>query len=90
MLFETISFVHSVGDFMKQTIYCSTFYCEHYEDGKCLSPVLHLSSCSSCKEFNPSDEKLDAHLKAQANNPNKPTEYGEYDLPPTIMVIRQK
>ena len=75
---------------MKQTIYCSTFYCEHYEDGKCLSPVLHMSSVNGCKEFNPSDEKLDAHLKVQANNPNKPTEYSEY-YPSNISIrIRQK
>ena len=75
---------------MKQTIYCSTFYCEHYEDGKCLSPVLHVSNVGGCKEFNPSDEKLDAHLKTQANNPNKPTEYGEYDLPHITFRIHQK
>ncbi|MBR4113124.1 MAG: hypothetical protein IKK54_00500 [Anaerotignum sp.] len=75
---------------MKQTIYCSTFYCEHYENGKCLSPVLHVSNVGGCKEFNPSDEKLDAHLKTQANNPNKPTEYGEYDLPHITFRIRQK
>ncbi len=47
---------------MQQTIYCDCFYCEHYEDGKCLSPVLHLGHHDCCHEFTPSDEKLDAHF----------------------------
>ena len=75
---------------MKQTIYCSTFYCEHYENGKCLSPVLHVSNVSSCKEFTLSEEKLNAYLEAHANAPNKPTEYGEYDMPNIALRIRQK
>lgn len=75
---------------MKQTIYCDCFYCEHYEGGKCLSPVLHLGRASSCREFTPSEEKLNAYLEAHANNPNKPTEYGEYSMPFIGMRIRQK
>ena len=47
---------------MKQTIYCDCFYCEHYEEGKCLSPELHLGFHSSCKEFTPSEDKLTAHI----------------------------
>ncbi|WP_458407180.1 hypothetical protein [Anaerotignum sp.] len=74
---------------MKQIIYCPTFYCEHYEDGKCLSPVLHLSSFDSCREFNPSDEKLNAYLEAHANDP-KPTEYDTPNLSPMVIRIRQK
>ena len=75
---------------MKQTIYCDCFYCEHFEEGKCISPVLHLSNFSSCKEFNLSEEKLDAHLEARANDPNKPTEYGTYRPRNPSIPIRQK
>ena len=73
---------------MKQTIYCSTFYCSHYKDGKCLAPILHLSSSSACREFIPSEAKLNARLDAAS--PDRPEEYGEYDTPNTAIRIRQK
>lgn len=73
---------------MNQTIYCDCFYCEHYEDGKCLAPILHLSNCSSCREFTPSEEKLNAYLNT--HTPNAPKEYGEYTTPPSFIRIRQK
>ena len=75
---------------MNRTVYCSCFYCEHHEGGKCLSPVLHLGHHDCCQEFTPSEEKLEAYLKAHANDPNRPTEYGEYDLPNIAFHIRQK
>ena len=78
------------GDLMKQTIYCDCFYCEHHENGKCLSPVLHLDNINSCKEFTFSEEKLDAYLEARANDPNKPTEYGTYHPRNRSTRIRRK
>ena len=75
---------------MKQTIYCTCFYCEHHEEGHCLSPVLHLGHYDCCKEFTFSEEKLDAYLEARANDPNKPTEYGAYHPRNRSTRIRRK
>ena len=77
---------------MKQTIYCDCFYCEHYEAGKCASPVLHLGNHSSCKEFFPSTEKMDAYIDTHSpsSDSDKSKEYGEYSAPHTIFRIRQK
>ena len=80
---------------MKQTIYCDCFYCEYYENDKCISPELHLGLHSSCKEFTPSEEKLNAYVDAHDPNfdPNHPKEYGEYppsDVKPQILRFRQK
>ena len=60
---------------MKQTIYCDCLFCAHYEGGRCLSPILHHNDNGKCQEYILSMEKLDAHLEAQAANPNKPTNY---------------
>ena len=92
-----INFIKNLhwGDFMKQTIYCDCFYCEHYEDSKCLSPELHLGFQRSCKEFVHSQKKLDAYFDSRDPDfdPNRPKEYGEYDPPAPkakILRLRQK
>ena len=47
---------------MKQTVYCDCFYCEYYEEGICVCEVLHLKGSSACREFEHSEEKLEAKL----------------------------
>lgn len=65
--------------FMKQTVYCDRFYCTHFADGKCTSPCLHILAYAGCKEFQPSAEKLEAHLKPLRPDLYPEKEPGSYD-----------
>ena len=49
---------------MHRVIYCDRFYCEHWEDEKCLSPVLHLAQGAACAEYAPSEEKFNRRMEA--------------------------
>lgn len=66
---------------MQRIVYCDLFYCKYCEDGKCLSPVLHLGQGQSrkpnlyCAEFAPSEEKFDRQMQLLDKKPPKPVEY---------------
>lgn len=64
---------------MQRFIYCDRFYCGHWEEGKCLSPVLHLGQGHSCAEFSPSEEKFNRQMaildEKQGLSPPKPVRY---------------
>lgn len=72
---------------MERTVYCDCYYCEHFEDGKCMSETLHVGNMSGCKEFVTSDEKMDAWIAAHEE---KPMYYDEYKLKPKVIICRQK
>lgn len=64
---------------MHRVIYCDRFYCEHWEDEKCLSPVLHLTQGTFCAEYAPSEEKFNRQMEAlekkRGDFPPKPVVY---------------
>lgn len=69
---------------MQRVVYCSRFYCEHWENEKCLSPVLHLGQGASCAEYAPSEEKFNRQMavwdEKHRLSPPKPVEYRFEDM----------
>ncbi len=74
---------------MRQPVYCSNFLCKYYENEKCTAPVLHFDFYRQCKEYELSQEKIDAHINS-LNPKDRPVKYGEYRPNPTVYLLRQR
>ena len=75
---------------MEQKIYCDCFYCEYFENGRCISSELHLGFRDVCREFSISEEKMNNHLEEQKKKEKKNLEYGKVVLKSEVYLIRQE
>ena len=57
---------------MKQTVFCTSYYCRYYENEKCTAPELHITNRSCDTEFEISQEKLNAYLDQRLPNSDPP------------------